>query len=309
MDDDRQPSDADERMERFEAVFQFAGVGIAVADRTGRLVDVNPAFAQIVGVPRADLLGQQLTALFDVAAAVELHHAVTSLGSDGEAGAETFQIEAQVAGSGQPERWTMLTLTRIVDGAPCVLSVGMDITEQRQLRARLRDQAMHDSLTGLPNRACLEERLDSVLHDRNRQVGVCFADLDGFKQINDIYGHSVGDRLLVAIAHRLVADLASDRLMVGRIGGDEFVALVFDPTGLDELARVADAMLAACSRPFAVDNHELAVSASIGVVMPDRSHTRLDDLVRAADVGLYRAKEGGRGRWHLPPPPDTSPDR
>jgi diguanylate cyclase (GGDEF)-like protein len=193
----------------------------------------------------------------------------------------------------------MLTMSRILEDAPCTVVVGIDITWRRELRAQLYEQSRHDPLTGLPNRRHLEERLNDVFRDRTRGIGACLADLDGFKQVNDAYGHGTGDLLLISIAEQLRCEMSTTGHVIGRVGGDEFLALVVDPDDLEALTDVADKMLAACSREYQIDGERLAVSASIGIAVPDPARTTLDALIRAADVGLYRAKAGGRGRWRL----------
>ncbi|GAA1763557.1 bifunctional diguanylate cyclase/phosphodiesterase [Luedemannella helvata] len=170
----------------------------------------------------------------------------------------------------------------------------------RASEARFRHQATHDPLTGLPNRALFAHRLAEALGgDGGGQVGICFIDLDGFKVINDSLGHGVGDRLLVAIASRLGQQVASHRHLVARMGGDEFVILVTDPTDTDELIAIADEVLVSIAEPVHIDGHELAVTASIGIAQSPAAGANPTDLMRAADITLQWAKAAGKGRWAL----------
>ena len=283
---------------RFEGSFYFAGAGMAMADGTGRLVEINQAFADLLGRPKAGLVGRNLADLFDTSAYDPISEAVVRLGAAGGSGPEAFRIDVRYKHADGSGRWAMLTLTQLVDDAsPCIVIVGIDITWRRELRTQLYNEARHDPLTGLPNRTYLQERLDHVLSDPTRSIGACLADLDGFKQVNDLYGHGIGDRLLTSIAEGLRGGSVGH--VVGRVGGDEFLCLIIDPLGLDELKDVATNMLDECSREFRIDGHRLAVSASIGIAMPDPTLTTLDTIIRAADGGLYDAKSGGRGRWRV----------
>jgi diguanylate cyclase (GGDEF)-like protein len=171
-----------------------------------------------------------------------------------------------------------------------------DVTSREALLEQLRHQAFHDELTGLPNRALAVDRLAMMVGRAARnatKVAVVFCDLDGFKPINDSLGHSVGDELLRQTATRFGETLrASDTL--ARLGGDEFVALCEVD---DEAAavRVAHRLGASLIQPMALRGHEVRVSASIGIAMTDESSAVPDDLIRNADIAMYRAKNSGRG--------------
>jgi diguanylate cyclase (GGDEF)-like protein len=169
----------------------------------------------------------------------------------------------------------------------------------RESEARFRHQATHDSLTGLPNRALFTEALAAVFErpPADRRLGVCFIDLDGFKVVNDTLGHHVGDLLLVLVGERLRR--AIDGHLIARLGGDEFVVLVDGTTCTDDAIKIADAALAVLADPFAVDGHEVTVSASIGIIERSVAGGRPGDVMRAADVTLHWAKAAGKGRWAL----------
>ena len=169
----------------------------------------------------------------------------------------------------------------------------------RASEARFRHQATHDPLTGLPNRTLVAHRLAEALAGDGARVGVCFIDLDGFKMINDSLGHGVGDRLLVDVATRLSRRVATPGRLVARMGGDEFVILVTEPTGIGELIAIAEDALAAVAEPVHVDGHELAVTASIGIAESPAAGADPTGLMRAADITLQWAKAGGKGRWAL----------
>ncbi|MEV4759154.1 bifunctional diguanylate cyclase/phosphodiesterase [Micromonospora sp. NPDC049559] len=170
----------------------------------------------------------------------------------------------------------------------------------RESEARFRHQATHDPLTDLPNRTLFTERLTAAISRPARpdaRLGVCFVDLDRFKEVNDTRGHQVGDLLLVSVAERLRHAVADH--LVARLGGDEFVILVEETTCTDDVLKVADAALAAIATPSLVGGHEITVSASIGIVEGPVAGTSPGDVMRAADITLHWAKTSGRGRWSV----------
>jgi diguanylate cyclase (GGDEF)-like protein len=174
------------------------------------------------------------------------------------------------------------------------------LAEQQHATMRLRHLAHHDPLTGLPNRALLTERINQLFRspDPDSRVGLCFLDLDGFKRINDAYGHDFGDRLLAAVAERMNMCVTAQGHLLVRMGGDEFVILVGHPRP-GAAAAIADHVMAALAMPFQVGDHEVSVSASMGVVERPLAATGPAELLRAADITMYRAKKAGKGRWTM----------
>jgi diguanylate cyclase (GGDEF)-like protein len=169
--------------------------------------------------------------------------------------------------------------------------------ERKRSESRLAHQALHDSLTGLPNRVLMLDRLNVALGRSRRRptsLGVLFLDLDGFKAVNDSHGHDAGDDLLVEVALRLQRSLRPGDT-VARFGGDEFVILCEDLRGQREAVRVAERARASIADPFHVRGHEVAVRASVGVAVARRGQTYAQDLIREADIAMYRAKREGSG--------------
>ncbi len=188
--------------------------------------------------------------------------------------------------NGQPAYWQGLML---------------DITARKEAESRLAHQATHDSLTGLPNRALFHDRLDHALARARREhdtFAVLFLDLDHFKDVNDSRGHDIGDQLLVGVAERLRGVLR-DEDTLARLGGDEFTVLLAMVADAAEAVGVAERMAAALARPFLLAGHEERVTASIGVVLSSPEHERAEDVVRDADMALYRAKDVGRASYAL----------
>ena len=174
-----------------------------------------------------------------------------------------------------------------------------DVTERKALEERLKHQALHDPLTGLPNRRLFVDRLGQALERTKRRKGlraaVLFMDLDGFKNVNDSLGHEVGDLLLTVVAQRLRRCLRSEDALA-RFGGDEFVVLIGDVDDPAEAVQVAERIIEELRWPFRLDGRELYVAASIGISLGDaRTHDDPEALLREADTAMYRAKDGGGG--------------
>jgi diguanylate cyclase (GGDEF)-like protein len=171
--------------------------------------------------------------------------------------------------------------------------------DQHHLHLQLRHQAYHDPLTGLPNRALLAERIQQLFRtaDPGSRAGLCFLDLDGFKQVNDLLGHDMGDRLLSAVADRMHACVAGQGHLLARVGGDEFVILVAAHASPGAAVAIADQVMRALAAPFRLGDHVVRISASIGVVERPIAMTGPAELMRAADLTMYRAKRAGKGRW------------
>jgi diguanylate cyclase (GGDEF)-like protein/PAS domain S-box-containing protein len=179
-----------------------------------------------------------------------------------------------------------------------IVATFRDITERRTFEDKLSHLAFHDPLTGLPNRALFVDRLEQALKRADRHshsVAVLFLDLDNFKVVNDSLGHQAGDRLLVTVAERLTGVLRVQDT-VARLGGDEFTVLLEDIRDETEAADAADRLAAALRTPVALGEREIFVTASIGVALSTTGRDQPEDLLRNADLAMYRAKTNGRAR-------------
>ncbi len=286
---------------RFRALFESAAIGIGIGDVEGTILEVNPALMELFGARSEDLEGQRVDDLVHPEDTPGVWDAYGELISGKR---DYFQFDKPYYRRDGEVVWTHLTvsLIRDADGTP-QYQVAMleDITDRYRLQERLRHQATHDPLTGLPNRAAFFERLEEVFAapEPDARFALCYVDLDGFKVINDSLGHETGDQLLTAVAGRLAAALTPMGHLVARLGGDEFVVLVADTSGEQEAVAVAKTVLGALARPVTVGDHRLSVGASVGVLERTVATTTPMAAVRAADLTLYRAKEQGRGRWTL----------
>ncbi len=206
---------------------------------------------------------------------------------------------------------TRVSFLRSEDGRPIeILGVTRNITQRKQTEATIKQLAFFDQVTGLPNRALFKDRLAVAVLSaaRNRErLALMMVDLDRFKDVNDTFGHAVGDQLLRAVGERLRGLLrVSDT--VSRIGGDEFMVLLPGINDLGDVATVAGKLTAAFQSPFAVGGRDLSITASIGASVYPEHGTTADALVECADVAMYRAKAMGKNIWQWSAPnQDASP--
>ncbi|MEU8229113.1 EAL domain-containing protein [Actinoplanes sp. NPDC048967] len=284
---------------RLRAVFHGAAIGIGVSTMDGRIVQVNQAFADLLGYTTEELcslLVPQLNHPEDPPEMWKMYEAL--IGGEHD----HVRMEKAYYRKDRAVVWTDLTVSLIRDeaGAPeFTIAMVQDITDRRRLKHRLEHQATHDPLTGLPNRTMVGEQLQRIFDtgDPDARVGLCYLDLDGFKRVNDTLGHQVGDELLVAVAQRLRACAADFRQLAGRMSGDEFVLLIENSSGPAELTGLAERTLAVLAEPYQLGQHRMRVSASIGVVESNVHATSPAELMKAADLTLYVAKSEGRSRF------------
>jgi diguanylate cyclase (GGDEF)-like protein/PAS domain S-box-containing protein len=201
---------------------------------------------------------------------------------------------------GREHRWWELSGTPILDDNGSYLGirgVGSDVTEQRESSEKIAYLARYDTLTGLPNRLMLTEALGDALRYAEQWRTRCaflMIDLDRFKSVNDSLGHLVGDKLLAQVSARLKA-LMGDNELCGRLGGDEFAVVIRDASDRGCIERVAKSIIARLSMPYEVDHHTLYVGASVGSAVGPRDGKTVEELMRNADLALYRAKDDGGG--------------
>ena len=290
-----------------------------------RVIYANEAFARMTKYAAADVIGGSLEILrgerTDTAAIVACYEAVMQTGSGsltsvwyGRDGHE-IEIEASMVGieSAEPEVLRTFAVVRDVTETRHVREALLrakiaeetnstlvrEIGDRQRAEKRLAFTAYHDDLTGLPNRVHFRECVNEALAacaGATSEPAVFFVDLDRFKLVNDGLGHHSGDRLLFAVAERLKACLRENDTLA-RLGGDEFAVLISSPTDVQELDAIALRMLASFAAPFEVAGAELFASASIGIAHGRCSqHENADDMIRNADLAMYRAKTLGRGR-------------
>ena len=286
-----------ERLRLAASVFDGTSEGIVITDPQARIIEVNDAFEAVTGYRREHIIGRTPALLSsgrqDRAFYQRMWESLLSTGkwsgeiwnrrADGELVAELLRISAVYSERGE--------LTHYV-------GIFSDVTGQKRQQEHLERLAHYDALTGLPNRVLALDRLGQLMAGADRQghqVAVCYLDLDGFKEVNDRFGHAQGDALLVATAGR-IRHAVRDGDTVARLGGDEFVLLLARVHGMASVQPVIERVLESLAQPYSLAGEVPQVSASMGVALyPDHGATP-DHLLRAADQAMYRAKRLGKSR-------------
>jgi diguanylate cyclase (GGDEF)-like protein/PAS domain S-box-containing protein len=289
-----------EAEERFRKAFDDSRVGMALVSLDGTFQRVNRALGEICGRPESGLLDERFGEIIyseDREREIEALREV----ADGESYGYRGETRAQHA-RGHPV-WISLTVSPVYDsqGVRSYLIAQMeDISERKESEERLTRQALHDSLTGLPNRTLFADRVRMATARRSSQgFAIIYLDLDGFKLVNDTLGHAAGDHVLVEVARRLERLLrAGDTL--ARLAGDEF-ALLCEGVSEGDAKAIADRVTAALTEPIQVQDREIIQAASIGISLygPGVSVYEPDEMLGEADIAMYRAKAAGKSRYAL----------
>ena len=292
---------AQEKLQLAAGVFTHALEGILITTPDGTIVDVNEAFVRITGYSREDAIGQSPRILKSGRQEMVFYESMwrdlTEQGhwsgevwnrrKNGEVYAELLTISAVRNGQGNTQQYVALF---------------SDITAMKAHQSQLEHIAHFDALTNLPNRLLLADRLQQAMAQaqrRAKQVAVAYLDLDGFKNVNDLHGHDVGDQLLVTLATAMKATLREGDTLA-RLGGDEFVAVLIDLDSIESCAPMLVRLLEAAATPVSMGALMLQGSASIGVTFYPQTHDiASDQLLRQADQAMYQAKLAGKNRYHF----------
>jgi diguanylate cyclase (GGDEF)-like protein/PAS domain S-box-containing protein len=285
---------------RFQAAFEGGISGMAMTSPDGRFLRVNQALREMLGYSEDELVGQCFS---DVTHPEDRSHDAEHVRPLLDGAIDVYETEKRYVHRDGSVVWVQLGVKPIRDEAGRVeyfIAQTNDITARKGFEQELAHRALHDPLTGLPNRTLFLDRLTHALVRLARRPGeltVLFVDLDRFKLVNDAMGHGVGDAVLLETAARLRAAVRSDDT-VARFGGDEFT-IVCENAGPEESCSVAQRILDSLSEPFALQGREFRLSASVGIRSTDDVHASADALLRDADSALYVAKDHGRGRFEV----------
>jgi diguanylate cyclase (GGDEF)-like protein/PAS domain S-box-containing protein len=282
--------------QRFHALVQHSSEVVILANRHGLVEYVSESMRRVFGYGEADLQGRLLSEIFHTDAGTRLREGLAEVAQRPYG---VLELELPLNHRDGHLCTVQFTITNLLD-TPSVGGLVLntrDISERRQLEDQLSHQAFHDNLTSLANRALFKDRVEHALKRswrRTPSVAVLFLDLDGFKEVNDSLGHAAGDRLLIQVAERLAGSVRPSDT-VARFGGDEFAVLIEDASDEPELAAVAERILEALRQPFLINGHELHVRGSMGIARMDPEVDGVDQLLRNADLAMYRAKAAGQG--------------
>jgi diguanylate cyclase (GGDEF)-like protein/PAS domain S-box-containing protein len=282
------------------SVFSHAREGIVITDANGIIIDVNDTVLIITGYQRDEMIGQNPSMLKSNRQPPDFYQELwQSLTDKGYWTGEIWNKRKNCEIYPQ-----LLTISVVHDEAGNIknyVALFADITELKKQQLQLQNMAHYDLLTGLPNRSLLADRLNQAIIQSKRNkhsLAVVFLDLDGFKAINDKYGHKFGDELLVSVSSQMKKALR-DGDTLSRFGGDEFVILLADLTKTQDFKAILERLLVAVSEPVIVNETPLQVSASIGLTLYPMDDANGDQLIRHADQAMYVAKQKGKNCYHL----------
>jgi len=285
---------AEAEMRKLSGALEQAADTVMITTPDGLIEYVNPAFEKTTGYGRAEVLGRNPRLLNAGLQGPEFYQALWETLEKGDVFSEVF-INRRKNGSLFYEQKTITPLRDASGAITHFVATGRDITDRIEVEEQLRFLAHHDTLTELPNRALMLERLKRDLaaaRSAERRLGVLFLDLDRFKIINDTLGHDAGDDMLRQLSERLLHRLRPND-SIARFGGDEFVLVINDIKSVDELAALAERMLIALLPPFEIQATALHVTASIGISVYPNDGEDSGTLLKHADAAMYRAKEMG----------------
>lgn len=281
-------------MRNHDALFEDNPDAVFILDDECHIVGANKSCADVSGFPVEELLGVSFATLI---ADDDLAGAVRHIREAGKSG----RVEFSIARRGGRRVELEADIFPDGDGADGKYLVARDITDRKASEAQLRRRALHDPLTDLPNRTLFGDRLAQALARIGKYGGsaaVLFIDLDGFKTVNDGFGHSAGDLILVSVAEILRSSIRPEDT-VARLGGDEFVILLENLAQTSDADWIAERILRDLRRSTAAETHAPVVTASIGIAWQHGVHGRDEVLVRNADSAMYRAKNRGGNRYEV----------
>ncbi|OUR80404.1 histidine kinase [Colwellia psychrerythraea] len=288
------------RADFMQAVINAAPTPIFYKDAEGRYLGCNKAFEEYIGLSRGQLIGKSVFELFDEELARVYFEADNALFE--RKGTQIYEAKVDYAdGSTHDVMFHKAYFHAQDEGVEGIVGSILDITERKKAEELLEQLALTDSLTGLDNRYSLMKSLQHSLlrqHRENFTLAFLMLDLDGFKQINDNYGHPVGDTLLIEVAKKLKSNFRESDV-IARVGGDEFSVILENISSTESLTRLVNKVLAEFREPFVIDNKKLTIGVSIGIAVSSSIECSSEDIIKQADAALYQVKNSGKGSYHL----------
>jgi diguanylate cyclase (GGDEF)-like protein/PAS domain S-box-containing protein len=293
-----------DRLDRdlLDAFLEHIPDNVFFKDRESRFLRISRAMADRFGLKSpASAVGRTDADFFST------EHANQALADEREVirtGQSMIEKEEKETWPDGHETWVLTTKVPFKNHEGKIIGtmgIAHDITDRKQAELQVKHMALHDSLTGLPNRVLLEDRMAQAIAAARRnesRVAILLLDLDCFKQVNDSFGHVVGDRLLELVSDRLRTRLRESDT-IARLAGDQFVIVCTVAEGLEAIERVANKVLDTLSTPFTIENQDLPISASIGISQFPSDAKNPAELLRFADIAVYEAKEKGRGQYRF----------
>ena len=300
MTDITECKQADEKLKRAASVFSHAHEGIMITDSSGNITEVNDAFSEITGYSAADMLGKNPIILQSGRQNQEFYAEMWhSIRTKGNWHGEVWNRRKN--GELYAEKLTISAVKNTMGIVQHYVSLFSDITLMKEHQGQLEHITHFDVLTNLPNRILLADRLSQAMlqcQRHNQSLAVVFMDLDGFKVINDTFGHNAGDELLIELSQRMKKVLREGDTLA-RIGGDEFIAVMVDLEKIEDCEPLLTRLLNAAAESVTVFDTLMKVSASIGVTFYPQDGADADQLMRHADQAMYLAKQAGKNRYHM----------
>lgn len=297
---------AEEKLRLAASVFTNTHDGVVVTDANNRIIDVNAAFVQITGYARDEVIGKNPSLLSSRRQSSEFYAEMwRTLGQTGHWTGELWNQRKN--GEVYADRLSISVVKDDQGRVSHYVGLFADITQTKEHERQLKRIAHHDALTGLPNRLLFMDRLKQAVAQTRRAgglLGVCYGDLDGFKPVNDQFGHEAGDQLLVKIAGRMKESVRTGD-SVARFGGDEFVLLLVSIESAEECETILTRLLDSIAQPVWLAGHSVSVTASIGVALFPQDDVDPDTLLQHADQAMYQAKQDGKNacRFYAPDRP------
>lgn len=281
-------------------VMEYSTEGICITDASAIIKIINPAFELITGYSAQEVIGKNPSILSSGKHDKKFYQKMWSVLN--KKNVWQGEIWNRTKEGGIYPAWLTISVIRNQDNEPInYIGIFTDITQQKAKEHKLQYLANYDGLTGLPNRTLFQDRLQQAIKQAKRhdkQIALFFMDLDRFKQVNDMYGHKIGDLLLQEVSKRLKACVREEDT-VSRLSGDEFTIILNEIQSKESARKLADKIAKAISQPYKLQNIECVVGISIGIGFYPQDAKTINELIKLADTAMYKAKASNKHRYQF----------